>query len=422
MARATVALCWLLAGFAAAGPAVRQPNILFILTDDHRWDGVGYAGNKSLRTPHLDRLAREGARFDAFIPAAPVCCPSRATFLTGRYPHQTGVLNNQGEPDLADKSSTIATRLNAMGIVTGFVGKAHLGGDPRKWGFTDCPVWLPGGWSEHESPTLMVNGTQRVVQGHITRILADTAIAFLNRRKQDRWFLWLATTAPHTPWRHDPRHPYDPTAIARPPGWPPTQPLADDDWAGYYSTISLLDQEVGRVLKALDDLGLANDTVVILAGDNGWMMGSHGKKGKNVWFEESARTPAVARWPGRIKPGTVVSTPVSSVDLLPTVLELAGATSATGMEGMNLLPMLTSGTPGRATAFVEAAPVGVQRWEMARGSRWKYVRFPETGDELLYDLTTDPHEQTDLAKSRKAADPLAALRGSLDQWRRVTPP
>lgn len=306
----------------------KKPNILFILTDDHRWDALGCYGNTSIKTPHFDRLAIDGVRFDAFTIASPLCCPSRAALLSGLYPHQNGVIRNIDSPDLRPGTPTVATHLNAAGYVTGFVGKAHMGEDPTAWGFSDCPVVLaPGGVKTHENPLLLVNGVEKRVPGLITEIFTDAAIDFLDRHKNETWFLWLATTAPHLPYLHDPKHPYNIQEISPPPGWPSDQKFtAGDkrhDWAGYYSTISMLDREIGRVLAKLETLGLADDTLVLMIGDNGWMMGSHGHFGKQVWYEESVRVPALARWPGRIKPGTIVTSLAGSVDFLPTVLAAA---------------------------------------------------------------------------------------------------
>jgi len=332
-----------------------RPNILFIITDDHRPDALGCYGNASIRTPHFDRIAAEGARFDCFYVAAPLCCPSRAAALSGLYPHQEKnlVLNNRAKPDLRDPSATVATLLKSAGYTTGFIGKAHMGGDPRTWGFHETPIWLPTGGSKHRNPVLMVDGAEKSVEGQITQIFADAAIRWLDRHKSDRWFLWLATTAPHTPYVHDPRHPYERAKIQPPPLWPKGKPLSDADWPGYYSTISMLDEQIGRVVAKLKDLGQLDRTLLVVMGDNGFMHGSHDHRAKSVWYEESARVPALARWPGKIKAGSVVSTPAVSVDLMATFAGVTGARVPEGREGLSLLPALTGKEPLRKVAYAE---------------------------------------------------------------------
>src|SRR3954469_545976 len=292
--RAAVAVSLLFCATALARPAAaagERPNILFILTDDQRWDDAGYTGNAVVRTPAMDRLAREGARLDRFYVASPLCSPSRAALLSGLYPHQrrNGVLDNRHGTDLPADTPTVATRLNDLGYVTGFVGKAHLGGDPRRWGFAECPVWLPGGSSKHENPHLLFNGQPRMAGSKtITATFADQAVQFIGRHRDERWFLWFATTAPHTPYYHDPHHYYTRWQVhgaPPPPLWPREQRLSTYDWAAYYSTTSLLDDQIGRVLHELDRQGLARDTLVIFLSDNGMMHGSHGLFGKGVWYE-----------------------------------------------------------------------------------------------------------------------------------------
>lgn len=403
----------------------QPPNILFILTDDHRWDAMGCYGNDVVRTPNFDRLAREGARLDNFYIAAPLCCPSRAALLSGLYPHQNGVINNANMPDLPNGTLSIAQVLNRAGYVTGFVGKAHMGGDPRRWSFRETPIWLPAGASPHLDPLLMVDGKEKKVSGHITRIFADEALKFLDRHKSERWFLWLATTAPHTPYLKLPEFVYRQEDIKPPPGWPPAQPLnPNTDWTGYYSTVSMLDNEIGRVLDKLDALGLKDNTFVFLMGDNGFMMGSHRYPAKQVWFEESARMPALARWPGRIRPGTTTGALLDSVDVWPTLQEIGGTEGdkATAREGVSMIPALTSGKDVREAAFseVERAPrFGGGFWQMARDRRYKYVRF-ESGVEHLYDMENDRHEQKDLVTDMGSKEALEKMRATLAKWQKST--
>ena len=407
----------------------QPPNVLFILTDDQRFDALGAYGNRVVRTPNLDRLAAQGARLDAFYVASPLCNPSRASFLTGLYPHQHGVLGGakdrrpQSPEDIPAGSATVATLLNRVGYRTGFIGKAHLAGDPRRWGFTETPVFLSEGASEHVDPQLNVGGAIRKVRGQITQIFADAAISFVRHKTDKPWFLWFSTTAPHEPY-FDPTHSYRASQITPPPGWPPGQPLeSPQTWAEYYATISMLDDQIGRVLAEIDRLGMAERTVVIFASDNGFMFGSHGQAKKQVWFEESVRTPAIVRWPGHIQPGTVVVDPVVSVDLLPTLLDLSGSSPIAALEGTSMLPALQARPSLRKVAYSEVQQGkhwGGDYWQMVRDSRFKLVRFKD-GREYFYDLSVDPWERADPMGVRGQRAAKDHLRRALDEWLLRTP-
>ena len=399
-----------------------KPNILFILTDDQRWDSLGCFGNLVVKTPNFDKLASEGGRLDAFYVAAPLCSPSRATFLSGLYPHQTGITSN-GEvgarPDLLPGTKTVAHYLNQAGYVTGFVGKTHLGGDPRIWGFQRCPVYLSKGESRYENPRLFREGKPKIMNGQITTIFADTAIDFIEQNKKKSWFLWFATTAPHEPYVLDKRFEYKPSQITAPPGWPRGQPFQpDEEWSAYYSTVSVLDEQVGRILKKIDDLGLGNTTFVLMASDNGYMLGSHKIQGKGTWYEESVRVPAIVRWPGKIKSGSSIASFFSSVDVLPTFLQLTGQDVPANLEGASMVPALLGQTPLRTGVF----SVINDDTFVVRNGDWKYVKGPSK--EFLYNLKLDPSETkgADLSQDPKQASVIQQLKKSLDAFLKKTPP
>ncbi len=400
----------------------KKPNILFILTDDQRWDTLGCYGNTVIKTPNLDRLAAQGARLDAFYPAQPLCCPSRASFLTGFYPHQTGIDHNAKKDfDIPEEAKTVADYLNKAGYKTGFVGKAHLGRDPWKWGFQDCPVYFPGGQSPHENPEVISRSKQKQkVRGYITSIFADAAIDFIQSNKSNPWFLWLATTAPHWPYIDDPKYGYDVSKMKPPPGWPPRFKFVAETWKDYYATITMMDAEVGRVLVKLDELGLTDKTFVLMASDNGYMFESHGVEGKDSAYEGSARVPAIARWPGHIKSGSKIESPFSSVDFLPTVLDLAGEQALQNLEGVSMIPGLTSRKPQRTQIFCESS-----RWRMLRKDSWKYIQSTKVKrgvtEERLYNLKEDPFEMNQLIKKKESPSVLSDLRKIMDDWLHKTP-
>jgi len=417
--------CALLSG--CGGPASplagTRPNILFVLADDLRWDGLGAYGNASVRTPHLDTLAGEGLRFDAFYVASPVCQGSRAAFLTGLYPHQAGIEQKQLRQRIGAGVPTLATHLAEAGYVTGFVGKAHLGGDPSRWGFHESPLYLPGSagaFDPRERTRLFVDGREEKVEGHLPERLVDAAVGFVVRHRDEHWLLWLAPTSPHFPYEAHPDFPYRFDDLTPPPGYPPGEAVGlKTFWEGYYSLISRLDRELGRLLARLEELGLAENTLVLVTSDNGLMLGSHGGVGKAVWYEEATRVPALLRWPGRVAAGSTAKSFVSSVDLLPTLLELAGLEVPADLEGRSFLPAL-AGEPTRSLVYSEwVTPGRGRRWAMVRDRRYKLAEVPG-GSDHLYDLERDPHELENRIGDPALAGQAEVLSERLAGWSRAT--
>lgn len=401
--------------------------MLFILADDLRWDALGSYGNDVVKTPELDALAREGLVLDAFYVANPVCNASRAAFLSGRYTFQRGVLRPAYRTLLEAGTPTVASLLEQAGYRTGFVGKAHLNGDPRTWGFRELPLYTPGmqaGDPFEVQETFFADGERIRIQRDPTPRIADAAIGFLERHRGERWFLWIATTAPHWPLHYNEAHPYSPDEIVRPPGYPPDEPFGlREQWVEYYSVVSTLDEHVGRVLARLDELGLRDETLVFFTSDNGLMATSHGIAQKGVWFEESVRQPAILRWPGRIEPGRRSSALVSSVDLLPTLLGIAGVAAPEGLEGRSFLPLLEKGRATREQVFAESVRSfhdGGGSWQMVREGPLKLVQFTDRRQEHLYDLASDPHETRDLIGQPELAERAERLRARLRSWRETT--
>jgi arylsulfatase A-like enzyme len=233
--------------------------------------------------------------------------------------------------------------------------------------------------------------------------------------------------APHQPFTNDPDFVYKNSEIKAPPGWPKNQEIKPISWPKYYATVSMLDREIGRVLKKLDDLHLADKTFVFFASDNGFMFGSHGYHGKELWYEESIRVPALARWPAKIKPGTNVRALLSSVDFFPTILDLAHLKSQAGVEGVSMLPALVNDRLVRPAVFSELLPGDEDFWQMVRTDRWKYVEFEQgkkkkgiPNQQLLYDLITDPSELTDLSNSPNHKDTINNMKEMLNSWRKAT--
>lgn len=410
-------------------------NVIFILSDDHRYDFMGFHPNAPdwLRTPALDRMAASGAHLEnAFVTTA-LCSPSRASILTGRYAHRHGVVDNTSP--IPKGTVFFPQYLQKAGYRTGYIGKWHMGEDaesdqPRA-GFDH---WISfRGQGVYSNPELNINGERRQVQGYTTDILTDSAISWLEAQRNQKtpFFLYLSHKAVHAEFEPSPRHqgqfakepiPY-PESMANTvsnyrekPRWVEEQ---RNSWHGvdymfhgqfafdtfyrrYAETLLALDDSVGRILEFLDRSGLAQNTVVIYMGDNGFLLGEHGLIDKRNAYEESMRVPMIAYAPGMIRPGSRVSSVVRNIDVAPTILELAGATPGHDMDGRSVLRGLRGEKLG-----VEEELLYEYYWEYAfphtpstfalRGDRYKYIFYHGVWDlNEFYDLQTDPRERSNL--------------------------
>jgi arylsulfatase A-like enzyme len=445
----------------------RAPNVLMIVTDQERYDVLGRNGSPICRTPYLDRLADDGVRFETCIVPTAICSPSRASLLTGLYPHGHGVLNNTHGDDalmteLAPEIPTFPELLHDAGYRLGFVGKWHVGRTqgPESRGFHDV-VAQPYDVATAEDERalrdpiyarfprgrLMIAGVDpRPVEMTETHCDADAAIALLERYAGDGepFCLRLDFEGPHHPYM--PPEPYasmyDPLDI---PPWPNFEDdltrkpeaqrrlleqrgvtgLAWRDWqpivARYFGFTTFIDAEIGRVLAALDRLGLRGRTVVIHTADHGDMTGSHGgqfNKGP-LMYDEIYRVPLIVRYPPLVPPGGICRTPVGSLALMPTILELAGVPRPPGLHAESLVASLADpeSAPVEGAAFAEyhGEEWGLYSQRMIRTAETKYVYSPHGSDEL-YDLAADPHELTNLIDDSAHSGLLAALRERLRRW------
>jgi len=408
-ARIYVLLCCLgMGGWAkhcvAAGD--RRPNILFIMSDDHAAHAISAYGSKVNQTPNLDRLARDGMRFERCFAVNSICTPSRATILTGKYSHLNGVpVFNRFD----GSQSTVAKYLQASGYYTGMIGKWHLGSDPT--GFDKWKV-LPGQGVYFDPDFLVPEGRIRI-KGYVSDVITDLAIEFLKHRPADHpFFLMCHHKAPHRRWEPDPRHQamfatqkipepatlrddyegrtdalhenqqrvfYDLTRsdlkLEPPPDlqgkareeWLKTKPtqvevvrngktivLAGEElnrWKyqrymqDYLACVQSVDDNVGRLLDWLDANGLRENTIVIYTSDQGFFLGDHGLYDKRFMYEPSIRMPLLVRWPGVVKPGSVENGLAINADFAPTFLEAAGLPVPVDMQGRSLVPLLRGQRP-----------------------------------------------------------------------------
>lgn len=412
-----------------------RPNILFLLTDDQRWDACGASGNRLIRTPNLDRLAARGMRFThAFVTLA-LCSPSRAACLTGRYGSANGV-TAFGNVPLNKGETTFAQALHEAGYATGVTGKWHLGSTPAECGFDFAATcWSNGTWYDRK---FTVDGKTKVMPGFVDDVTADESIRFMRQAQAQGkpFMLWMNTQVPHMDHRHTwPAKPeylakYDVDEMPLPETW-------DDDLSGkpaylktarnrtqalkygydqpenirrhardYYAGVQQMDRAVGRVLDELHDLQLRDNTWIIFMGDNGWLLGEHGMTSKVLPYEASMRVPMAIAGPGSA--ARVSDNLVLNIDLTATLYDLAGLSIPDTLHGRSLLPIISGQSPADwRTSFLYEAPtpqLGSQPLWAVRDARWKYIetRIGDRPDEVfaeLYDLHADAIEKTNLAKA-----------------------
>jgi arylsulfatase len=430
------------ASFAgAAALAGSRPNLIFILTDDQGYGDLSAHGNPILQTPNLDRLHREGVRFTDFH-VSPTCSPTRSALLTGRHEFKNGITHTILERErLAPGAVTLAEVLRAAGYRTGIFGKWHLGDEPAYWptrrGFEEMFIHGAGGIGQtypgscgdapgntYFDPAILHNGRFVRTQGYCTDVFFAQAMQWIAGQKRGTPFLaWISPNTPHAP------HQVRPEDEARYAGKVP-----DASTAKFFGMIANIDDNVGRLLTRLRDLGLENDTLVVFMNDNGGTAGTRvhnagmrGQKG-SPWFG-GTRAASLWRWPGRLAPGDVPAL-AGHIDFFPTLAELAGATlgdqAKRQIDGRSLVPLLANpraAWPDRTlVAHVGRWPVGTapDEWKFRnasiRNTRWQLVSI-EGGREpawQLFDLQNDFAETTNVA----AANPtvVASLARSFDQW------
>ena len=438
---------------AAAG----RPNFLFVLVDDLGWKDLGCYGSTFYDTPNSDRIAREGMRFTDAYAACPVCSPTRASIMTGKYPARVNLTDyiagrRRGKlipPDylhyLPLEEVTIPEALKEAGYATFFAGKWHLGQSkywPEKQGFDvnkgGCERGGPYGGKKYFSPY----GNPRLKDGppgeHLPDRLASEAARFIEANKTRPFLAYLAFYSVHTPLmaRADLKRKYQAKAKTVRHTGPRFIPEGSrrarqvQDHAVYGGMVEAMDQAVGKVLGALDRLGLAGRTVVFFMSDNGGLSTSEGSPTSNVplragkgWlYEGGIREPMMVRWPGVTRPGSICPTPVTSTDFYPTMLEMAGLPPRPRQhaDGMSLVPLLKqTGKLGRKAIYWHYPHYGNQGGSpggAVRSGDWKLIEFYEDNHVELYNLRADIGEKTNLAAREPAR--AAELRKMLHDWRR----
>ncbi len=464
---------------SAAMAADKRPNVLLIVGDDHRADVIGSYGSKLAKTPNLDRLAAQGMRFDRAYVNAPICDPSRQSFLTGRYPHCTGVsLHTQ---PLGKDAYTLAHRLREAGYHTGAFGKMNFNAPgsfgfevdideksyrqadakrehrPLPEGMEVLPQWKPF----HDPARIWLNGFYRpfgrFADEMAATFYADRAIDFMTEHKEEPWFVEIGFHEPHSPFQFPVgfAHLYRPQDMPVPEQGPEdaggipkvfvdlTRADKQGIIASYYTSVAWLDTRVGRVLDALERLHLAGDTLVIYIADNGYHLGEHGRFEKHTLFERCVRVPFIVRFPGRIRTGASTGAFVELVDLAPTVLDYlqvphrADAPPPRDLHGQSLKPLIEGQTASvRDAVFSEYQQT---QEAMVRTDQYKLIYQTSKAPDLiwigyepvvppkgrsvrLYDELKDPQEFHNIAREPGREKVVSELLDRLADWYKRYPP
>jgi arylsulfatase A-like enzyme len=397
-------------GFALPKEDGRRPNVVLLVVDDLGYGDLGCYGSKAIDTPHLDRLAKQGVRLTHYYVAVPLCAPTRVSFMTGKYPQRTSLPHNPNwkDPDdgLSPDEVTTAEVLRDAGYHTGLVGKWHLGYSerfrPLKQGFQEYYGFLSG-WADFYEHTyrdgskwMFKNEEAFDEPGYMTDLLTREAIAYLDRHKEEPFFLYVAYNAPH--WPHQ----------------------APEEWmkraktGAYEAMVECLDDSIGQVVRHLDDLGLADNTLAFFMSDNG-SDGSGSNEpmtgGKGNLHEGGIRVPAIARWPGKIPAGKEIAEPIISMDLFTTFAKAGRAKLPEELivDGKDVLPVLAgkAKSPHELLFWQHKGQTAVRRGDL------KLLRGAGKRDGL-YNVVDDPGEKNDLSEKNPGA--VVELSAARDRW------
>ncbi|GAB3958478.1 sulfatase-like hydrolase/transferase [Spirosoma harenae] len=397
-------------------PTAVKPNVLFILTDDQGWGDLSLHGNRWLETPNLDRLATSGAQFEHFF-VSPLCAPTRASLLTGRYHLRTGTVSvTQGWERMRSAELTLAEIFRQNGYATGCFGKWHNGEhapeDPNGQGFDEFLGFCGGHWNNYFDTDLQHNDRMVATKGYITDVLTDAALNFIDQHKTRPFFCYVPFNAPHSPHQVADRYfnKYKAKGL-------------DDEQASIYGMVENIDDNVARLLARLDQLGLAQNTIVVFAtdnGPNGHRFNGQMKGIKGSVDEGGVRVPLFVRWPGKIRPQSRIRPNAAHIDLLPTLVDLCDLrfVAANPIDGRSLAGMLLGQTDtlpdrilfthvgGMSAGGLPAEPGAV------RTAQYRLIR--QNKQIHLYDMLNDPSQSRDLAAQQPKQ--VQTWQAAYDHW------
>jgi N-acetylglucosamine-6-sulfatase len=426
------------------GENASRPNIVFILLDDLRWDEMDYP---FVQAKNLKRIGAEGVRFENAFVTTPLCSPSRASFLTGQYAHNHGITDNTARDAASHKLITFPRLLHDGGYETAFVGKWHMGLDDNPRPGIDYWVSIKG-QGVYLDPEINDNGTRKKEKGYVTDIFSEYSLRFLEQPHEKPFLLYVAHKAVHPDLTQNadgslsdpsagkfipaPRHEhlYDgatiphrsnygeaprdkPALLSTNSDLLPLGPKTGTDDETIRNRLRMLesvDEATGKLLAVLEKQGRLNNTLVILTSDEGYFYGEHGLSvERRLAYEESARIPLLMRYPKMIRSGSTITQSALNIDIAPTLLEIAGLSVPTNMDGRSLLPLLRGEkVPWRSAFLIEYYSDKVfprmqkMGYQAVRTDDWKYIHYLDReGQDELYNLKSDPYELTNQFPSRK---------------------
>lgn len=439
----------------------KRPNIIVILVDDMRWDEFGAAGHNYIQTPNIDRLAREGASFTNAFATTPLCSPSRACFLTGQYAHTNGITDNTARNAQSHQLNTFPKILHEQGYHTAFIGKWHMGNDDSKRPGFDFWVSMKG-QGEAIDPPLNINGTQQVVKGYVTDIFTDQSLRFLQQPRTGPFLLYLAHKAlhPNSMQRDDGRpvdigeggfipaarhsgmydsavfkrrpnynvRPLDKPSLMRPiEGLPPMGPATSTTEKTIRERSEMLmavDEGLGRIMQALEKMGELDNTIVVFTSDHGYWYGEHCLDfERRLAYEEGIRIPLLVRYPPAVKAGSRPDQMVLSIDLAPTLLEMAIEKKGPALQGKSWVPIFRGKTGAFRNSFLVEYYSDIvfprmlnMGYKAVRNQRYKYIHYIDlAGMNELYDLQADPYELQNRIADPAMADILTQMQKELNR-------
>jgi arylsulfatase A-like enzyme len=423
-----------------------KPNVIFVLADQWRAQAMGYAGNEDVKTPNLDQLAKESVVFKTAVAVMPVCSPFRASLLTGQYPLTHGVFYN--DKPLRNEALTMAEIYKKAGYQTGYIGKWHLNGhavgedafsarsqpvpESRRQGFDYWKV-REVTHNYNNSYYFDENNEKHTWQGYDAFPQTDSAISYIQRMKGDPFLLFLSWGPPHNPYATAPeeyRQMYDADQVALRENVPEDmQNSARQVLAGYYAHCTALDKAMGDLLKAIEEEGLADNTIVVFTSDHGDMLLSRGEQRKQRPWDESILVPMLLRYPERLgSESKQISKPINTPDILPTLLGLSNLEVPASVEGVDLSKALAGEQAYTKEAALLQFPVPFHEWNFQNGGReyrairserYTYVRNLK-GPWLLYDNEQDPYQQRNLIHKAEYAEIQRKLDKVLQQKLKAT--
>lgn len=449
-----------------------SPNIIVIVVDDLRWDELGVAGHPFLETPNIDALARDGAQFANAFHSVPLCSPNRACILTGQYPSRHGIIDNVARNRLSHRLQTFPQALQAGGYETTFLGKWHMGNDPTPRPGFDNWVAIPG-QGRTTDPELYEDGRIHTVEGYITDVFTDRAVSIIERERDNPFFIYIGHKAIHPDavqlddgsvdlsvpraYMPAPRHRgrYEEAVFPRRDnalrsldelngkpalhraltnkysaemvemfGEAELDPFSSDETIRRRAEMLLaVDDGVGRIVETLEAQGILDETFILFMSDNGFFYGEHGLSlERRMPYEESIRTPLIIRYPGAATAGDTIDGLVASVDIAPTVLDIAGVPIGDHIQGRSFVPLLL----GNDRDWRESVLIEFYTYEnpfpwlvdmdyrAIRTHQYKYihwVHFPNESE--LYDLVEDPYEMRNLIDEPRMAGVVGDLRAEM---------